>query len=397
MKVSYIIIPLDGVRHIVRCINSMYRQTGKNFNVILAENSFGEFADEVNILLHKRSNIQKISDKAQTFDEKVMEAITLVPSDSDYVMFTDMSDVISPTTTQSLLKSSKSPLILPLAAEKRKDDYVVDRPDIVGLIKNLDNYPPRRFCFDKDIFLQIPRECFTNRYRFVMHMLSIIAEIDDISITDDICFYTDKPVQTGKDNYDLSDICSLGMPILEKLYKIKSSQIRIAVFDRLISDITSFVGEEYSKSRSEAFSVMQYACQLSRKDALLNKLFELKTGCNADFFLAMDHEEYFIYKNRIETVEKIQFGNGGTVTFEKTLKEIKAELENVKKELSEAKSGIITLEKNQFLAENAATQQAFFTDPALEVPNLYAQGKLGMRVILLSFKAWLKYKFTGNK
>lgn len=396
MKVSYIIIPFDGAGHIVRCINSMYRQIGKGFKVILAENSFGEFTDEVNDLLHKRSDILKISDKAKTFDEKVREAITLVPSDSDYVMFTDMSDVISPAATRSLLKSGKAPLILPLTAEKRENDYIVDKPDIIGLISSLDNYPPQRFCFDRGTFSQLPPDCFTNRCRFSMHMLSLIAEAGGIAITDDICFYTDKPTQTEKTDYDLSDICSLGMPILEKIYKIKSIQIRIAVFDKLISDITSFVGEEYSESRSEAFSVMQYACRLSRKDALLNKLFELKTGCEADFFLALNHEEYIVYKSYI-AAEKANSEHTDIAVFKKTLTEIKAELENVNKELTEAKSGITVLEKNQNFAANTALNQPFFADPALDVPNLYAQGKLGLKVILRSFKAWLKYKFKGEK
>ena len=37
------------------------------------------------------------------------------------------------------------------------------------------------------------------------------------------------------------------------------------------------------------------------------------------------------------------------------------------------------------------------TDPYNQVPEMFYQGQLGLKVVLRSFKGWMKYKFSGKK
>lgn len=49
MKISYIIAPFENAEYLIRCVNSLYRQLGGGYEVILAENDFGEDSDELEV------------------------------------------------------------------------------------------------------------------------------------------------------------------------------------------------------------------------------------------------------------------------------------------------------------------------------------------------------------
>lgn len=191
MKITYIIMPFENCEYLVRCINSMYRQPGTDYEVILAENFHDRGMEELNVYLDEMKEVRRISDSAVSFDDKLDSAMELVSADSGYVMFVDVDTVISPIAAKAVLACEQSDLIIPAAYEKRGFEFRLNRTDMDELLRDMEKYPPQRYCFGKKVFSYIKSEFFYDRNKFSAFIFSIITGSGKVSFTDDVCIYID--------------------------------------------------------------------------------------------------------------------------------------------------------------------------------------------------------------
>ena len=66
MKISYIITPFESSEYLIRCVNSLYRQIGSDYEVILSENNFGKRNEELNGFLNEKKQLVRISKSAES-------------------------------------------------------------------------------------------------------------------------------------------------------------------------------------------------------------------------------------------------------------------------------------------------------------------------------------------
>lgn len=412
MKISYIIMPFEEDTYVVRCVNSLYRQPGTDYEVILAENVFGDNAGELRAFLDEKSRLARISGEEKSFSEKMASALRLVSADSDYVMFIEADTVVSPVAAQAILKNEKSDLIFPCAAVKEADGFVRDRMDWHGVFQNIENYPPQRFCFAAAFFGEDnPRGCFQEEFfedhdSFFSFLFSLYAKGTTAHSTEDVCIYVEKfsvgtaavedsrkAFARAKENIDM---------IWNNFSRCNDIRIQTEIFDRLTFRLMEFMGSEVEEVRHAAYEAMQEVCGRVSSSLFFRRLFELKTCCEAEVFSGMGLEEYEIYRERLPGAGAAAIDAAGQ---EKMFQEIKIAMGDVKKDICELSEGLSSLTKDFSALEKssqitmaslAQTQPQTFRNPAIEVPALYREGRLGFRTIWRSLEGWLKHKLSGE-
>ncbi len=200
MKISYIITPFESSEYLIRCVNSLYRQIGSDYEVILSENNFGKRNEELNGFLNEKKQLVRISKSAESPEAKLTEAIRLVSDDSDYVMFVDVDTVVSPVAAQAILKCKRSDMIIPAAAVRNGSGFLPDFPDAESLIKNIDHYVPDRICFSKALSVEFAKEFLQDQRGTGYRVLARLAEGAVMSFTEDVCLYMEK---SGEENEDV--------------------------------------------------------------------------------------------------------------------------------------------------------------------------------------------------
>lgn len=409
MKVSYIILPFTDSTYLVRCVNSLYRQLGNDYEVILAENDFGRERERIEEFLDSKSQLLRIAkpepsaemQKAAVYSntEKLEEATSLISKDSDYVMYIDVNTVVSPICTVAILKCSQSGLIIPSIAIERESEFVPEYCDIFDFQKNIDKYTPQRICFAKKLIDQFKTECMENNELFSFFLMSALVNNPEIAVTKDICMYVQScDVPESKCDIGFETVYELCNSIFSKLFDIQNVETRVIVFEKIIRHMCTFLNNDRPEVGQQAFEVLKDYYRGVQQDFLLRKFIEITVGVETDEIWSMNREQFIVYKSYVR-------GTGNPVTtidcaMQNTLLEdMKAVLDSTKKELSDMKRDVAII-KSKTVTVNMPAPTAPGTvigDPCVDIPKMYREGRLGFKIIWRSFWGWFKYKFSRKK
>ncbi len=436
MKVSYIILPFTDSTYLVRCVNSLYRQLGDDYEVILAENDFGkewkiteEFLNSKPKLLRiskldypemketaekqtaeiteaeapNEINDSKYADESEIIKlnnaKKLSKAFSLVSEDSGYVMLIDVTTVVSPICTKAILACEESDLIIPAAAIKEGDGFVSDCPEISAPEKNFDMLIPQRLCFGISLFNDFDPMFIENNDLFSIFLLSVFIEKNEIGSTEDICLYVESfAVPKPNENTGFEAIKEQCDAVFSKLFDISDIEARVIVFEKIINKISPLLADEDIEVRQGAFELLQKFYKEVRHDFLLKSIIETQTGFDSDEFLTMSCNEYALYKSHVR-------GDKNPVTAvdcavqNKLLNDMKAVLDSTTKELSDMKKDVAVIKSKPITVNMSAPAAAgtVIGDPYVDIPKMYREGRLGFKTIWRSFWSWFKYKFSRKK
>lgn len=400
MKISYIILPFESAEYLIRCVNSLYRQLGDDYEVILGENFFGEEFEELREFFGEKKELIRISQYPETNEEKLKEAFSLVSDDSDYVMLIDVDTVVSPIAAQAMLSCDGAELIIPAAAVKKENGFVIDAPDKDFVKRNPDKYPFQRFCYGKKLLEKINPQCICDMEKFYIFIISLFAEKAVVESVNEICFYSEPFKLPETTEHGFENVKSAAAIIFDKLHKIDDAEVCSVILDKLIFQTTYFLGAEEETARLEAFSLLRDIGIKVQDKLLFRKLFEVKIGFDLADFLSLDYNEYKVYKSLAVNAGSSEAGIASAdlakqekmiMDLNNTVKETQKDIAAIGKKIAEfAKS------QNQAVAAVIGARQNY-SDPALDIPKMYREGRLGLKTIIRSFSSWLKYKFSRKK
>lgn len=388
MKVSYIIMPFENAEYLIRCVNSLYRQLGEDYEVILAENELDEKSID---FLNEKPQVKRISETPQTAEDKLLGAIELISGDSDYVQLLDVNTVVSPICTKAIVACEKSDLIVSAAAIKRDNEFILDKPELLTFENNYDKYVPQRFCFGRDLFERFSDEIIQSTGAFSLFLLSAFAEDRAINFTDDVCMYADGFASDDRTDDDLETVKEHCAASFDLFPNIESVQVKIKIVGEFTEKISKFMVDEDVKVRQEAFYALQDICENIQDNFLFKRYFESKIGFEAEDFMRLNYEEYTAYKTSIPGA-KNSVTPVDSAAQNKLLKDMKASLDSTKKELLELKK--LSVKPIIIPAPQGA---AALKDPSVDIPQMYRDGRLGLKTIWRSFCGWLKFKFSGKR
>lgn len=383
MKISYIIAPFKDPEYLIRCVNSLYRQIGGGYEVILAENDFGEDRDKLEKFFEEKRRLIRISRNAGSREEKLAEAVKLLPADSDYVMLVDVNTVTAPIAAQAILGCRQADLIVPAAVVREGEEFLLDAPDEIALMKRLGEYVPDRFCFSREYFAAFAAEVLLEqRNTSDGWILEKLPENPAICRTRDVCLYMEKVFKREKAEVKAEQLQAVMAKTADSLEKIGSIKIKLGVVGKLTADYLDMMDKD-RESAASVFMAFQKLCGGCRDSLVLSRLVEQRAGCRPEELADLSLEEYELFRNRLMEVD------GGSLTAasavpDKALSEIQSALEELKRDTAAIKLG---------QGMDAPASPGFgFADPVRDIPRMYREGRLGLRTILRSLKGWLGYK-----
>lgn len=410
MKISYIIMPFENPEYLVRCVNSLYRQLGNDYEVILGENFFRNTALEKNSekaakdnfgelrdFLESKEELIGISPYAESREEKLKEAFSLVSEDSDYVMMIDVNTVVSPVAAQAILNSGGGELMIPAAAVREGDVFVIDALKEKDILKNPDKIPPQRFCYGRKLFERIETKFFEIQEPFSVFITTLFTEEIKITTIDEICIYSLPFSVPKQEEQEFETVRENSFAILDRLFKIKDTEVQILIFARMLRQLFTFLDSAEYEIREATLSALKVIGNAAKDRLLFRKFFEGQIGFDIQDFLSLDYGEYKVYKDYIVS-KKAGPDTADMDAQEKMIKDLGDAVAAVREEMNALRKDIagFAQTQNQAVAAVIGVRQDY-TNPALDIPQMYREGRLGLRTIIRSFSGWLKYKFSGKK
>lgn len=441
MKTAYIIKPFETTEYLIRCINSLYRQVSDNFYVILAENNFNE---DIEKYLDNKNDVIRISDRSETYEEKIHSAFGLIPDDTDYVMLISVDTVISPVAAIEFEEHSGSRIIIPLFVLNNNGTFsrfsydTDDLNDIMGAFGSSDIVISMELLKDIDVTL-----LFDNAY-FHLFIADILQSenIEEKSQCKKVCCYVNERSKSPE-NIDFIEYPDYAIHILKKYIRSSDSQNRIKFYEKYINILTHCLSDSELDNNKKilAFKILQQLSCLVKDDCILNKINELHISCDAESIMNMDFYGYTAFRRELfdrcdhessvmmisNTIDKCLADQRKSVnSIDNEMRSIKNEIapqkkavtdlsadikilknsvdtyrnstDNAVNEISRLKNDIAALTKNiHYLSQSVAkitngSAPAEISDPVYVIPQMFREGKLGFSVIIRSFKAWISFK-----
>ena len=450
MKIEYIILPFGSSEYLIRCINSIYRQTvdRDKYYIILAENNFGDDKEKIENYLSEKNEVIGISNGIDTYEDKIGAAISSVPDDADYVMFIYVDTVLSPAAFSEFEKYDGSSVIIAGSAIKDKDKFIgrYHSADDLDILTSEIGFTDA--VIGKELLKRADADKLCDNGYFHLFIADeVCAAEGKISVCDNICMY----ICTGSESasyIDYSDHAELLVKVFEKLIKSSGGQRRMKIYDSYMSAFLQCINSEDAPEdkKIKAFDIAVKLSNIAKKsdDILLNRLNELNIGCSAEEMAVMDYYSYIQFrqlcdrysdnsielavnnavnscmadqKKHIEALNnEIKALRKEADSYKKSIDElckenrsVRTQVEEIKKidsgissETGKLKNDIAALSKNMhFLSQSVADMNnkaapVNVIDPIKEIPQMFALGKAGFSVILKSISAWFRYKFGGK-
>lgn len=415
MKISYIITPFGSSEYLVRCINSVLRQTGEDNEIIIAENGF-ELPDGVDNYVFSECHVKKVSDVPKTYFEKISEAVKLA-SDGALVKLIDVETVAVPIASAEAADCEADIVFVPLAVKDENDYTIINVDDI----KQTGELLIKSVFISKKILESITDDVFSDPFMFELWLDKIISTGAVCGSADVVCFYVKnehsaKAADTAQQYIDKKD---------ELLFILDSSlrtgsKSGLKLFDKYISVLYKFMcSSQYDlKTKEKIFAIIKDAAQLIGENEFALRMFTLYFGASAEAISGMDTEAYIFYSGRVltlsdkslvtarleqiveDTTEPIKRSLAVVSQIKSKQEEESEKAKAMSEEIRKLKNDIAALTKNMHFVFNSASvggETEVYTEPLQQIPAMFAQGKLGLKVIVKSFKAWLKYKFSRKK
>lgn len=410
MKISYIITPFKSSEYLVRCVNSILRQTGENNEIIIAENA-AELTDEVDNYIFSVCGAKRISDKPISDFEKISEAVKAA-KDGSLIKLIDVDTVAVPIASAEAAEC-EADIVFAAVAIKHNEDYDIERPDVRFSLQNA--------FIKKETLAAMPQEAFDDPFLFELWMDKNISSGVEYGCTDDICFYIQK-----ENDERAAGTAQKYIEYSAELTAVFESSLKsdrkagLQLFDKYISKLYKFMcSEQYDYTVKESiFNIIKDAARLIGDNEFAQRLFLLYFGASAEAIADMDIQAYLFFSQRvltlsdkaIVTAQLEQIVENSTASLRKSLSvidDIKSKQDeeakrtkSMSEEVNKLKNDIAALTKNMHFVFNSASvvgETEAYTEPLQQIPAMFAQGKLGLKVIMKSFKAWLKYKFSRKK
>lgn len=386
MKISYIILPFENPEYLIRCINSLYRQIGSDYEVVLAENDFGEGSDELKLFLDEKRQLIRITQNAKSREEKLAEAAGLINADSCYVMLVDVNTVVAPIAAQMILSCGKPDIIIPVAAVRNEKGFLLGDADEIAFIEKIEQCTPDRICFNRRMFTKFYKEISLDTEKnFHYWMLEKCAENLNIGCTKNVCIYTENILEKKIDRIEIGQWKIVVAKAAENFENIGNIKLKFGLVNKYVTDFIHIMGEDIEDTEDIAsiFAEFQNLCGKCMDSPLLSKLLKQRVGVQAGDFLRFSWEEYRLYLNLFQTdsssvlIDNPVIQNEPLYEMEKKLEDLLREVTSIKME-SAVNAGV-------------STDYAII-DPLSDIPQLYRDGRLGFRTIMGSFMGWIGYK-----
>lgn len=393
MRIAYIIAPFESSEYLIRCINSIKRQTFSDYEIIVAENYFDESAVQREYLASVDS-LRLISDKPQNTVEKIREAIAMASPVSVLIKLISVDTVAVPTATAQAQRDGD--IIIAPYAEKAGDGYKAADSRLTPVSPKLSLYS---LFLKKTLFEQLDDDIFTEKQAFELWMDEQIAGDTNIVYTDEICFYTIG--RATSQNGDPVGICMRNKNRILEVVKKTLSANSVMLFDKYLSRLLTFLFEKkYELSlKNEIFSFIKKMGEAAVNHELAKRLYELYLEGSTEFIQGFDCEGYLLYMDRKHALTQMSFYQAALPKPAPAPKPPAAEPDPIAADVKALKNDIAALSKNMhfYFSSSSAAEGNQPADPYNQVPEMFSQGKLGMKVILKSIKGWLKYKFSRKK
>lgn len=391
MRIAYIIAPFESPEYLIRCINSIKRQTFSDNEVIIAENSFYK-SEALSECLANTDKLKLISDKPKNSMEKIREAVSLVSPASALIKLITVDTVVSPIATAEAQREGD--IIIAGCAERSGDGYNTVDSSIAPVSPKLSLYS---MFLKKSLFEQLEDEVFTEKQGFELWLEEHILGDTHIVNTDEISFYT-----TGKaalQNNDPAGECVKHKDRIMRVIKTTLTANSIAKFDKYLSRLLAFLfDKKYELSlKNDIFSFIKEMGEAAKSNEPAKKLYELYLEDSVEFIQSFDAEGYLLYMSKKNEFAETSFYQA-SLPKPKPVPEPKPD--PIAADVKALRNDLAALSKNMhlvFSSSFAAGAGERLVDPYNQVPEMFSQGRLGMKAILRSIKGWLKYKFSRKK
>ena len=416
MKISYIITPFGSSEYLVRCINSILRQTGEDNEIIIAENGF-ELSDDVDNYIFSECHVKRISDVPETYFEKITEAVKLARNGA-LIKLIDVETVAVPIASAEAADCETDIVFVPLAVKNQNDYTIVN----VDEIKQTRELLIKSIFINKKILKSITYDVFSDPFMFELWLDKITSTGAVCGSVDVVCFYvknehSEKAPGTAQQYIDQKDDLLI---IFENSLKSSDTKAGLMLFDKYMSVLCRLMNSGSCDEQTKAgiFGIVKETARRIGDNDLAQHMFLLYFGVSTETVVGMDADAYMFYSGRVLTLSDKgivtakfeQIVENSTESLRKSLSvitEIKSKQDEAAKktkemseEIRKLKNDIAALTKNMHFVFNSASvssETEAYTEPIQQIPAMFAQGKLGLKVIFKSFKAWLKYKFSRKK
>lgn len=459
MKTTYVIAPFKSTQYLIRCINSILRQTVENNEIIIAENSFDK-SDEIGEFLGTVKGLKLISDQPESEEDKIKEAVSLA-DDESLISFISIDTVVAPIASQTVSKINADIIAVSHGIKNNKtytvtlmnESPVVDsgKADIQSLF------------IKKKLMSQLCLDVLTEKMPFELCVDKLILDGVPMAVSGELCFYLTSERLRRKTN---EAVCCLHnkseiVEIVTKGLKANTKE-GLFLFDKYLSKLYRImISDKYDLSeKSDIFDFIKELGELVKENGPARRIYELYLGDSIESVSTMGTETYLFYADRLMTVadkvlakaqleqivvsalapikktlislddikvaqkeqlnkassleeyagaledaeknlEKAEKNLGKEVKgLESAEKSLEKEVKNLRQEVKSLKKDIELLTKNMdsvITTVSNASKPLALMNTRKQVPALYAQGKLGLRVLIKSFKAWLKHKLSRKK
>ncbi|MDE6579974.1 MAG: hypothetical protein K2K41_05525, partial [Ruminiclostridium sp.] len=311
----------------------------------------------------------------------------------------DIGMVVSPVCAKDVLKCENSDLIIPAAAVKNGDEFVLDRPEISEFKRNFDQYCPQRFCFGKEMFGEFKPEYIENSKLFSFFLLKAFVKGIKVTVTEDVVIYVQPfPISEQSENMDFGIVKEQSEYIISNLSKINNEETKASVLQKAAESIFDILNSDENTDSREAYKFLLNYCEEIKDDFLLKKIFEGTIGFEVEELLLMDYEQFAVYRAHVKGTASNPNVNMDFSEQNELLKDMKTALDVTKKELTDLKKDVSAIKAKPFTVAMPATATGtVINDPYTDIPQMYREGRLGLKTIIRSFNGWLKYKTSRKK
>ena len=388
MRIAYIIAPFETSEYLIRCINSIKRQTFSDYEIIVAENSFYK-GKNLSEYLAGTDKLKFISGKPKDSIEKIREAVSLASPESVLIKLITVDTVLSPIATAEAQREGD--IIIASCAERSEDGYMIADSSTAPVSPKLSLYS---MFLKKSLFEQLEDEVFTEKQAFELWLEEHILGNTNIVNTDEVSFYT-----AGNEALQDSDPAGECIRHKDRILKVVKTTLAansIVKFDQYLSRLLAFLfDKKYEISlKNDIFSFIKEMGEAAKINEPAKKLYELYLEDSTEFIRSFDAEGYLLYMDKKYALSKTSF-------YQSTLPKPPApEPDPIATDVKALRNDLAALSNNiQFVFNSsfAADAGERLVDPYNQVPEMFSQGRLGMKVIMKSVKGWLKYKFSREK
>jgi len=401
--ISVIIPEYQNQIYLIRCLNSIRKQTYKNIEILIISES------PLSGLI-ERNDIKRISNDSIT---GLNDAISM--ANGDYIYFCSMTSILTSNTFDDLISNvNEDTCYIGKCFIPENDGFIEYDKAVINIFGKLFE---KRKIIDKNISFK------NSNCSYAIFVLEYLNLFDNVIQNENIYVYETNPnileskLIDSVSNQEIKKLISLSTVGSNKIAKIlisdlvfsckeksQSLYIILSIAKRTQSnlELNYFIAKKYIKT--------WYICCLEQNDSYIydnirkffeifevngDFLFTLLNACNLanihyEFMKKYSLEEYLFYHDKLPNTNKFS-------TYIDEIDTLKNQMSDSLEKISKLESSII--ETNNYVDSSLQANHEHHGhslsgyELAEYTIKKYRQGELGLKTIIKSFVAWFKYKF----